>query len=567
MAVNASQAANTKGMLREWGDLFQFLRTTLILDTIRRVKLLFALSGIVAALEAIALALAPYFFAEAINKLTENQNSHVGFALVIASITTLLISKLARELNWLVYYPAETAWTNTVQLRFLRHVLNLPLRHHIKNSTGRTDAILGSGLGALRVILSGLMTTALPLFFELTSALILFGLAVSWDLGAILLLTIAAYFFLLFQAGEIVARKQQIAMEVALQSHSSSTDILMNIEGIKANGIEVAILGRYARLIASVAGAFLRFFHARGKLGIGLTAILIFGFSAVTFIALSRFQAGKLSLGQLVLTNGYLLGLFRPLENTGFTYRQARQSLASLRPFFQVFDIPAERATGFPITLATAPTIDFKNVSFGFDDKKPLLKNFNAQFKPSQITAIRGVSGSGKSTIVRLLVRLLDPDSGTININGIDIAKLSLLHLRSIISVVHQETLILDEGLAFNIALSEDIDKIRMNRIISSCRLRPIVARLHGDLDVALGERGRSLSGGERQRLSIARALYRRPFVLILDEATSALDTENEAAIFSILEEIKRDLTIILISHNEKHIQSADASYDLNLSA
>ncbi|WP_079212859.1 ABC transporter ATP-binding protein [Brucella pituitosa] len=567
MATIASQNLNAKGLLREWGDLFQFMRTTLILDTTRRVKLLFALSVIVVALEAIALALSPSFFSEAINKLAMNQNSRAGFLLVITSIAVLLISKVAREMSWLVYYPAETDWTNMVQLRFLRHVLNLPLRHHLENPTGRTDAILGTGLGSLRVILSGLMTTALPLFFELTSALILLGIAVSWDLGAILLFTIAAYFVLLFQAGEVVANKQQIAIELAIKSHASSTDMLMNTEGIKTNGIEEAILERYARLINLVAKAFLQFFRARGKLGIGLTTVLIVGFSAVTLIALRRFQAGQLSLGQLVLTNSYLLGLFRPLENTGFTYRQARQSLASLRPFFQVFDIPAERNTGFPMRLEKGPIIDFNNVSFGFDDNKPLLTNFNAQFRPCCITAIRGVSGSGKSTIARLLVRLLEPDGGSININGIDIAKLSLRDLRSFISVVQQETLILDEGLAFNITLSDDIDHIRLNEVIGSCRLHPVVARLGGDLEVALGERGRSLSGGERQRLSIARALYRRPLVLILDEPTSALDAENDAAIFSILEEVKRDLTIILISHNEKHILSADAFYDLNLSA
>lgn len=565
--MNTSQprTINTSNALRDWNKLYLFTCESLTLDTVGRVRILFATSIIIAGIESLALASAPYFFSKAVDDFSKNITSQSGFLLVLISIGCLLASKVARELGWLVYYPAETQWTNAVQLRYLAHVLNLPLRQHLNSSTGRLDAILGSGLGALRVMLSGLVTNALPLVFELVSALLIFGAVVSWDLGALLTITILIYFLLLFWAGEIVAKRQAVAIKLAIESQSSSTDMLLNVEGIKANAIENAILGRYDRLIQQVATAFNRFFYSRGILGVSLVAVLIAGFTTITLLALGRFQTNQLTLGQLVLTNSYLLSLFRPLEMTGFSYRQIRQSLVSLQPFLQIFELSAEKKTGIAAIIDSAPTIKFQNVSFHFDEEKILLRNFNGLFEPSQITALKGASGSGKSTIVRLLVRLLSPSSGTITINNTDVADLPLSQLRGVVSVVQQDALILDEGLAFNIALSDRPDTQRLKEIIHRCKLDRVVTRLNGDLNAPVGERGRKLSGGERQRLAIARALYRQPLVLVLDEATSALDAENEAAIFSILQSIKDNLTIILISHNVDHVRMADAVVDLDM--
>lgn len=565
MHTSQPLAVNTSNALRDWKKLFIFSYESLRLDTVGRVRILFALSVIIAGTESVSLAASPYFFSTAVDILSKDRSSQTGFLLVLISIGCLLISKVARELGWLVYYPAETQWTNSIQLRYLNHVLHLPLSQHLESSTGRLDAVLGNGLGALRVILSGIVTNALPLLFEITSALLIFGTVVSWDLGAVLTITILVYFALLFWAGEIVAKKQATAIKLAIESQSSSTDILLNVEGIKTNGIESAILSRYDRLIQQVAEAFNRFFYARGTLGISLIAVLITGFSTVTLLALGRFQASQLTLGQLVLTNSYLISLFRPLEITGFNYRQIRQSLVSLQPCLHIFEINTEKKTGVSVAITNAPLVEFQNVSFHFDEKRILLKNFSAKFAPSQITALKGNSGSGKTTIVRLLVGLLSPTSGTITIDKANIADLPLSQLRGIISVVQQDALILDEGLAFNIALDDNVEEKRLQDIIHQCKLDSVVIRLNGDLNAPLGERGRKLSGGERQRLTIARALYRQPLVLVLDEATTALDAENEAAIFSILQSIKDNLSIILISHNAEHVRTADIVVDLDM--
>ncbi|GLU27563.1 ABC transporter ATP-binding protein [Brucella sp. NBRC 12950] len=564
MRTSQPPANDDSNALRDWKRLFIFSYQSLKLDTVGRVRFLFALSIVIAGVESFSLAATPYFFSRAVDVLSKNSVSQTGLILVLISISCLLASKVARELGWLVYYPAETQWTNAIQLRYLDHVLNLPLQQHLESSTGHFDAVLGNGLGALRMILSGIVTNALPLLFELTSALIIFGAVVSWDLGALLTITILVYFALLFWAGEIVAKRQAVAIKLAIDSQSSSTDMLLNAEGIKTNAIERAILERYDRLIHQVAAAFNLFFYARGTLGISLISVLITGFATITFLALGRFQTGQLTLGQLVLTNSYLISLFRPLEITGFNYRQIRQSLVSLQPFMYIFEIDTEQKTGISVAIHKAPLVELQNVSFHFDEKRELLKNLSATFAPSQITALKGASGSGKSTIVRLLVRLLSPTSGTVSINKANIENLPLSQLRSFISVVQQDALILDEGLAFNIALDDKADEKRLNNIIHLCKLDSVVIRLNNDFNAPVGERGRKLSGGERQRLAIARALYREPLVLVLDEATTALDAENEAAIFSILQSIKENLSIILISHNTEHVRMADAVVDLD---
>lgn len=546
------------GARRDWGRMLRYLRSSFLHDTRPSTRLAILASLLIVVLEAVTLAASPLLFSRAVEHFALDRQSAIALWLLAGSLALLLASKLLQEMVWFLYFPAETEWLNDCQIKFLRHVLSLRFASQVAGSTGRYAAILGEGLSSLRSILSTSVTTLIPIVLEITIIVMTVGVALSLDVAAILAATIGAYVLTLFLAGEAVARRQESAVDIAIESHVSSTDLLMNVELLKVNVAEQAFIAKYAGLITRVADAFRQFFRARGLYGGLLALILVGGFAIISWVVALRYAAGVLNLGQIVLVNSFLLMLFRPLEISSFSYRDLRQSIVSLSPYLDLLDSATEATQGDRIDVPETGSLEFRNVTLTLGTSRRVLSGFSASIRPNSLNVITGPSGSGKSTATRLLVRLLSPTSGQITAGGVDIAALDVRSLRRHVSVVQQDAPILNEGLAFNIALDEEVDSQRIREVIAKCQLTDVVSRLGGDLQAPLGERGRLLSGGERQRVALARALYRMPRVIVLDEATASLDQKNEDSILDLLKSLRSDFTIVMTTHSPRIIGMAD---------
>ena len=303
-----------------------------------------------------------------------------------------------------------------------------------------------------------------------------------------------------------------------------------------------------------------------GEMLFGMTNILVTVAGTALVLGYGGYQvvAGALTIGGLVAFYTYLSRLFEPIESITNMYNQYQRASASIRRVQLLLgEQPSIRdaADAQPLPRPVHGTVALRDVSFRYDQERPILRNVSLNVEPGQVLAILGPTGSGKSTIAHLLSRLYDPQAGAVLLDGCDVRRLRLRELREIVAVVPQEPLLFNISLRENLLLArkkatpEEIDEA-----VHFAQLDETLARLPLGLDQPVGPRGGLLSGGERQRVAIARAILQRPRVLVLDEATSALDGPTEQRLLAALREFGRDRTILVVAHRLAPILWADRS-------
>lgn len=473
--------------------------------------------------------------------------------LVMLYVGAQYLSRCSTELRTLLHGYATQRVRRHIGRRLFEHLLHLPMRFHTGRKTGAIGKISEQGLQGYELVLNHALYTILPVVVELgVVAIVLLQLG-----HAVLLIVLGvaciAYIAAFNRSAVSLRNAAQGASASLVQANALLTDSLLNQEVVKYFNAEPQVSLRYDEALSTTEAAWRDFFRHRTSSGLIVATIFAGSLGVSVLYATTSVIAGQMTLGDFVLINAYILRLVQPLELLGFAIRDAAQGLAFLTSMLSLFREPTEVDTARTAVLQTRGTseLEFRKVAFSYGGHdRAILQDVSFRVAPGETIAVVGVSGSGKSSLIRLLFRLYEPDAGEILLDGEPIHQIPLHAVRSAIAVVPQDTILFNDSIGSNIGFGRpDATQHEIEEAARTASLHEFIASLPDGYGTLVGERGLRLSGGERQRVAIARAVLKRPRLVVFDEATSNLDSRTERAILNNLDQVSQNTTTLIIAH------------------
>jgi ATP-binding cassette subfamily B protein len=348
--------------------------------------------------------------------------------------------------------------------------------------------------------------------------------------------------------------------ELDSSANSRAIDALLNFETVKYFNNEDFEARRYEQGLESFRRAQVRSQTTLSMLNTGQQLIIALSLVAMLWRATQGVVDGRLTLGDLVMINAFLIQLYIPLNFLGVLYREVKQSLTDLDRMFGLLEREREvaDAPGAPALQVGAGVVRFEDVRFSYDANRPILHGISFEIPAGQTVAVVGSSGAGKSTLARLLYRFYDVADGRITIDGQDIRSVQQASLRRAIGIVPQDTVLFNDTVGYNIGYGRaGATPAEVEGAARAAHIHDFIASTPKGYATMVGERGLKLSGGEKQRVAIARTLLKNPPILIFDEATSALDSANERAIQAELKSAAQGKTALVIAHRLSTVADA----------
>jgi ATP-binding cassette subfamily B protein len=485
----------------------------------------------------------------------------IPLGLILAYGVARIGGALFEELRNVMFVHVSQNATRLLGLRVFRQLHALSLRFHLERQTGGLSLSIERGTQAVATVLSRLLFSIFPILFEITLvAVIMWHLLSGWFALAILA-TVGCYILFTVMAVSWRSRFRRELNQANADANTKSIDSLLNYETVKYFGNEDFEAERFNMSRRLYEYAAIKNQFSFTALNLGQTAIISIGLIVMMAMAAQGIVQGRLTIGDFVLVNAYLLQLYQPLNFFGFIYAEVRQALIDMENMFDLLQEEQEivdRPDAKALQL-TAGEVSFDSVSFGYDARRPILKNVSFTIPAGNTVAVVGASGAGKSTLSRLLFRFYDVSGGSVSIDGQDIRSLKQASLRAAIGIVPQDTVLFNDTLGYNIGYGKTgSSQEEIERAAKLAHIHEFIVSLPDGYQTRVGERGLKLSGGEKQRVAIARTILKNPAILVFDEATSALDTQTEREIQSHLREVSRDHTTLVIAHRLSTVVDAD---------
>ncbi len=527
-----------------------------------RVRVVLATAALI--LAKVALVFIPIVYARAVNDLSPKAGPLViPAALIVAYGLLRIASSGFGELRDALFAAVQQRAVRVVARETFEHLHALSMRFHLDRKTGGLSGIILRGTTGIQSVLRLAVFNVIPTLFELLLTVGIIWHLFDWRFALVTLLAVGGYilFTFSFTTWRIKFRRQMNDSDNVAQN--KAIDSLLNFETVKYFGNEAHESSRFDESLAVYEKAAVRSQVTLNALNIGQASIIAVGLAVIMLMAARGVAAGRLSVGEFVLVNTYLIQLYQPLNLLGFVYSQLTQGLVDMEQMFSLLRVERE-VRDAPDARVLPPrgppvAVEFRDVRFGYNANREILHGISFTVAPGRKVALVGPTGSGKSTVSRLLFRFYDVTAGAVMIDGADTRAFTQNSLRAAIGVVPQDTVLFNDTIYYNIQYGRpSATREEVERAAQFAQIHDFINSLPEGYKTRVGERGLKLSGGEKQRVAIARTILKNPRLLILDEATSALDTATEQEIGAALRSVARDRTTLVIAHRLSTVIDAD---------
>ena len=443
----------------------------------------------------------------------------------------------------------------------LTHLHTLSLKFHLDRRTGALSRTIERGVVAIESLVSISLFNVVPTILEVILVGVILWNVFSGVFAAITVATVIIYVAFTIITTEWRMRFRRESNALDNKANTRAIDSLLNYETVKTFGNESMETTAYDNVMSQYEKAAVRNQSSLALLNVGQSLIISVGVVVLMVYAAMENIAGRMTVGEFTAVNVFMLQLAQPLNFFGFVYRNIKQSLVDLEKMFELLDFPAEvidNPDAKPLNV-TGGEVRFEGVSFAYDERRPILKNVSFTLAPGQMVALVGATGSGKSTIGRLLFRYYDVSEGRILIDGQDIRDVQQHSVRKAIGIVPQDTVLFNDTIGYNLTYAKlESSQQDIEKAAELAHIDAFIKTLPDGYQTTVGERGLKLSGGEKQRVAIARVILKGSPILLFDEATSALDTHTEKEIQANLREVATGRSTLVIAHRLSTIVDAD---------
>ena len=506
----------------------------------------------------------PMLYKGAVDNLADSGVSTLALGavgLTIAYGVARLMTVGFQQLRDAIFARVGQRALRRLALETFTHIHRLSMRYHITRKTGGLSRIIERGVKGVEFLLRFLLFSIGPLILELLLISVVLLFLFDWSYVTVVAITIGLYVWFTFAVTEWRVKLRKVMNDQDTDANQKAIDSLLNFETVKYFNAETREAARYDKAMEGYEAAALKTSYSLAFLNFGQSFLITGGLVIVMVMAAVGVQNGTLTVGDFVMVNAYMIQITMPLNFLGTVYREIRQALVDMGEMFDLLEQPAEvvDAKDAKSLDISGGRVELDNVVFGYDAERRILDGVSLTAEPGQTVAIVGSTGSGKSTIGRLLFRFYDVNEGALRIDGQDVRSVTQDSLHAAIGVVPQDTVLFNDSIRYNIAYGRDgASHDDIVAAAKAAQIHDFIETLPEGYDTAVGERGLKLSGGEKQRVGIARTLLKNPPILLLDEATSALDTDTEQEIKDALNAAGQGRTVLTIAHRLSTIAEAD---------